>query len=243
MSRSEATARMRPSPGKRGRVPGSPLATRGASRGVLAGAAALLLAALSSGCTSDELFGSGNDASAAVTTPSGVQSGEVEIAYTLTAEDDTTTDVLISYSTDGTTFQGSFAANTGYRGFRDYGVAVRRTILDATLLARAQRAGARIREDIDVRDLVRDEHGRVAGVVAREGERSVTLHAPLVIGADGLRSIVARRAELGEHGRWPRRLALVRHFEGIRHDADVGEMQVFDGMYAGFAPVGGGLSG
>jgi geranylgeranyl reductase family protein len=145
-------------------------------------------------------------------------------------------------SPDGTTFQGSFSANTGYRGFRDYGIAVRRTILDATLLARAKRAGARIREDVDVRDLVRDEYERVVGVVAREGDRTVTFHAPLVVGADGLRSVVARRAELGEHGRWPRRLALVRHYEGIRHDADVGEMQVFDGGYAGFAPVGGGLT-
>jgi geranylgeranyl reductase family protein len=145
-------------------------------------------------------------------------------------------------SPDGTAFQGSFSANTGYRGFRDYGVAIRRTTLDATLLERAQRAGARIREDIDVRDLLRDEQGRVIGVFARDGERTVELLAPLVIGADGLRSIVARRAQLGEHGRWPRRLALVRHYEGVRHDADVGEMQVFDGMYAGFAPVGGGLT-
>lgn len=145
-------------------------------------------------------------------------------------------------SPDGTTFQGSFSANTGFHGFRDYGVAVRRTILDAMLLARAQRAGARIREDVDVRDLVRDEHERVIGVVAREGEQTLTLHAPLVIGADGLRSIVARRCDLGEHGRWPRRLALVRHYEGIHHDAEVGEMQVYDGMYVGFAPVGGGLT-
>jgi len=145
-------------------------------------------------------------------------------------------------SPDGTTFQGFFSANTGFRGFRDYGVAVRRTILDALLLARAQRAGVRIREDVDVRDLVRDDYGRVVGVVAREHGLSRTFRAPLVIGADGLRSVVARRAQLGAHGQWPRRLALVRHYEGIRHDTSVGEMHVFDGGYAGFAPVGGGLT-
>ena len=146
------------------------------------------------------------------------------------------------HAPDGTTFQGSFTGNTGYRAFSPWGLAVRRPILDALLLTRAQRAGARIREEVDVRDLARDEWGRVTGVVARHGERSVTLHAPLVIGADGLRSVVARRARLGRHGRWPRRLALVRHYHGITHDADVGDMHVFDGGYAGFAPVGGGLT-
>jgi geranylgeranyl reductase family protein len=147
------------------------------------------------------------------------------------------------HAPDGTTIQGSFAADSGFRAFRDYGIAVRRPILDAILLARAQRAGARVREGVDVRDLVRDEGGRVTGVVARdEDQRPVKLHAPLVVGADGLRSVVARRTRLGEHGRWPRRLALVRHHRGISHDAEVGDMHVFVGGYAGFAPVGDGLT-
>ena len=147
------------------------------------------------------------------------------------------------HAPDGTTIQGSFAADTGFRAFRSYGIAVRRPILDAILLARARRAGARIREGVDVRDLVRDADGRVTGVAAKdEDQRPVRLHAPLVVGADGLRSVVARRARLGEHGRWPRRLALVRHHRGMSHDADVGDMHVFEGGYAGFAPVGDGLT-
>ena len=147
------------------------------------------------------------------------------------------------HSPDGTTIQGSFAANTGFRAFRNYGIAVRRPILDAILLARAQRAGARVREGVDVRDLVHDLDGRIMGVAGRdEDQQPVRLHAPLVVGADGLRSVVARRTGLGAHGRFPRRLALVRHHRGIRHDADVGDMHVFDGGYAGFAPVGDGLT-
>lgn len=146
------------------------------------------------------------------------------------------------HSPDGTTFQGSFTADTGYRAFRSYGVAVRRPILDAILLSRARRVGARVREGLDVRDVLRDDAGRVIGVVARDGTEPVTLRAPLVVGADGLRSVVARRLQLGAHGKWPRRLALVRHHRGIHHDADIGDMHVFEGGYAGFAPVGGGLT-
>src|SRR5262245_28291325 len=142
------------------------------------------------------------------------------------------------HAPDGSTFEGSFAAQTGFRAFRDYGLAVRRPILDTALLLRAEQAGARIRTGVDVRDLARDENGRVTGVVAREGTRQLSLTATLVIGADGLRSVVARRARLGKHGRWPRRLALVRHYRGVTHDAFVGDMHVFNGGYAGFAPVG-----
>ena len=146
------------------------------------------------------------------------------------------------HAPDGATFQGSFTAGTGYTPFREYGLAVRRPILDAVLLSRARHAGARVREGVDVRDLVRDANGRVAGVAARMDDNLTTLRAALVIGADGLRSVVARRAMLGAHGRWPRRLALVRHYHGITHDAPVGDMHVFDGGYAGFAPVGDGLT-
>jgi flavin-dependent dehydrogenase len=146
------------------------------------------------------------------------------------------------HSANGTTFAGSFAAATGFKPFRDYGIAVRRPILDALLLARAEQAGARVREGMDVRDVLRADDGRVNGVVVRLSGESLPLRALLVIGADGLRSVVARRTELGAHGKWPRRLALVSHFSGIRHDANVGDMHVFDGGYAGFAPVGDGLT-
>lgn len=142
------------------------------------------------------------------------------------------------HAPDGTSFEGSFGALTGFRAFRDYGLAIRRPLLDTTLLLRAEQEGVRIRTNVDVRDLARDDHGRVNGVIARVDGEQQTLHAPLVIGADGLRSVVARRAQLGRHGRWPRRLALVRHYRGVVHDAPVGDMHVFEGGYAGFAPVG-----
>ena len=167
---------------------------------------------------------------------------EMDVLDTLEAGPSARLTGMRVHAPDGTVFQGSFSAVTGYRAFRDYGLAIRRPILDTALLRRAEGAGARIRTDVDVRDLARDAKGRVTGVLARQGTAQLTFQARLVIGADGLRSVVARRAKLGAHGRWPRRLALVRHFRGVTHDAPVGDMHVFEGGYAGFAPVGDGLT-
>jgi flavin-dependent dehydrogenase len=69
----------------------------------------------------------------------------------------------------------------------DYALCVRRTGLDAALVARAREAGADVREHTRATDLVWRE-GRVAGV---RGE-GFEIHAPLVVGADGRRSTVAR---------------------------------------------------
>ncbi|MGW0657501.1 NAD(P)/FAD-dependent oxidoreductase [Streptodolium elevatio] len=74
-----------------------------------------------------------------------------------------------------------------------YGMCVRRPGLDFALVETARAAGAEVREGVKVTSLVRED-GRVVGVRATErgvnGE--LTLRAPLVIGADGRRSTVAR---------------------------------------------------
>ncbi len=71
--------------------------------------------------------------------------------------------------------------------------APRRTVLDTALLSAAQEAGAQARFGVDVTELCRDRTGRVTGVLARvRGGDAVTFRAPLTIGADGLRSTVAR---------------------------------------------------
>jgi hypothetical protein len=63
--------------------------------------------ALLSGCSHDELFGTGPGADAAVSTPSGVQTGLVAVTYTLTSGSVTASDVAVSYSTDGVTFRSA----------------------------------------------------------------------------------------------------------------------------------------
>ncbi len=62
-------------------------------------------AGLHVGCDSDSLFGSGARSSASVTTPAGVQSGDVVLAYTLRGDDGNLVDVDVTYSTNGSVFQ------------------------------------------------------------------------------------------------------------------------------------------
>jgi len=71
--------------------------------------------------------------------------------------------------------------------------APRRTVLDAVLFDAAQEAGVHCRVGADVVDLLRDDTARVYGVAARFRRSGTTsIPAPLVVGADGLRSTVAR---------------------------------------------------
>ncbi len=145
---------------------------------------------------------------------------------------------------NGVTLRGDFEAQHGFRAFRDRGLALRRVALDPILLERARSVGAEVREGAQVADLVRDARGRVTGVrVRRESGEPETLHAPLVVGADGLRSLVARRLGLAHASRWPRRLGLVAHFEGFGDMQEWGELHVErDVGYVGLATVDGGLT-
>ena len=138
---------------------------------------------------------------------------------------------------DGTELVGEFAAARDFHGSHTRGIALRRERLDPLLLDAARTAGARIRENAHVVDIVRAT-GRVTGVVLADGS---ALRAQLVIGADGLRSVVARRLGLGIRARWPRRIAFVTHYEGVTGMRDYGEMHVDRDGYVGLAPVDSGL--
>jgi len=145
------------------------------------------------------------------------------------------------HAPNGSTIHGEFKGTHGYHGFRDRGLAVRRTILDSILLDRAREAGARVEEGTRVTDVLKDENGRVSGVVTSNGKSGpVERKADLVIGADGLRSVVGRRLGLIRASRWPRRIALVTHYSGI-DIGNFGEMHVDRGGYCGVADVGNGL--
>jgi len=141
----------------------------------------------------------------------------------------------------GTTFEGRFVAAHGYRGFRDCGLSLPRTDLDALLLEAARGAGTEVREGWRMRDLVRDRSGRVVGVVGTDADgRAATLRARVVVAADGLRSMVARRLGLQRRARRPERYALVAHYTGVEGIGDHGEMHVERDGYVGLADIGGG---
>ena len=143
---------------------------------------------------------------------------------------------------NGSTFHGRFADVDGFRGYRDRGLALRRTILDNLLLDRARAAGAVVREGVRVTALRRDSSGRVTGVDAIDaGGKTQMLSASVVVGADGLRSVVARRLDLAATRLAQRRMAFVTHFAGIEM-GDSGEMHVERDGYLGLADVGGGMT-
>ena len=144
---------------------------------------------------------------------------------------------------DGTTFTGRYSAVQALGPHGAYGLALPRERLDQLLLERARAAGARIAEGTRVVALRLDGNRRVRGVrVHSEESGEHELGARVVVGADGLRSVVARRLGLARFARWPRRLAFVAHYRGVSDVGDCGEMHVATDGYCGLADVGGGLT-
>ncbi len=81
-------------------------------------------------------------------------------------------------------------------------VLVRRVEFDAALVGRAARAGARVETGFEVTQVERTADGVV--LQARDGRRR---HARMVVAADGVHSVIAKRT--GVNPRWPRaRIAL-----------------------------------
>lgn len=102
---------------------------------------------------------------------------------------------------------------------------VRRVTLDAILLDAAADAGVEVRTGTAVAGLI-ESGGRVVGVETAAGP----LHAPLVVGADGARSTVARLVGAAEYHRTaPRRIFLWSYFEGVEE----GERRIWLGNIGG----------
>jgi geranylgeranyl reductase family protein len=140
----------------------------------------------------------------------------------------------------GSRLTGRFA-RAGWSPFRPTGLSLPRRILDLTLVDAARAAGAEIREGLAVEDLLYD-NGAVAGVVARDAAGvPETVRARLVVGADGLRSVVARRLGVLHRGH-PSRMAFVAHVAGVSGLGDCAEMHVGRDGYLGLNPLGGGVT-
>jgi len=140
-------------------------------------------------------------------------------------------------SPDGGVIHGEFAAQHGFSGFRDRGLALRRRHLDPILQQAAAHAGASIREATAVESLIM-VGDTVGGVRVRVDGELHELRAPLVVGADGLRSNVARKLNLNARLPWPRRVAFVAHYRNVRGIGAHGEMHVERDGYVGLADVG-----
>ena len=126
--------------------------------------------------------------------------------------------------------------------FETFSFALPRTRFDTILRNAAEGAGAEVREGVKVEELVYDG-GAVAGVTAQEtgNRKRDTYRARVVVGADGLRSVVARR--LGKvHTAGPRRIAFTAHVADVRDVHELGEMHVGRPGYVGLGPIGNGVT-
>ncbi|HYP40353.1 MAG TPA: NAD(P)/FAD-dependent oxidoreductase, partial [Chloroflexia bacterium] len=127
----------------------------------------------------------------------------------------------------------------------DYGdgphvIATPRRILDATLVEYARRCGATVRERAKV-EAVTMRDGRAGGVLVREKGSTREEQARLVVGADGVHSVVVRSLGVSAPLRWPQNLGMVAHYRGYNGLEAWGEMHVSARGYAGLAPQSGGL--
>ncbi len=140
----------------------------------------------------------------------------------------------------GARLDGAFA-RAGYAPFRPTGLSIARRLLDARLVEGAQAAGVELLERHTVEDLIYDA-GAVAGAVVRDsaGRRRV-IRARVTIGADGLRSIVARRLG-GQRFGHPRRLAFVAHVAAVPGLTGSAEMHVAADGYVGLNDIGHGIA-
>ncbi len=144
---------------------------------------------------------------------------------------------VIVRAPSGEVIHGEFVSDHGFTPYRARGLSVRREVLDAILLDAARDAGVDVREGARVSDLA-SSAGRVTGVRANDE----MMPADVVIGADGLRSTVARRLKLAATGLWPRRLALVSHYENVKGIGELAEMHVTREGFVGIADVGNGAT-
>jgi flavin-dependent dehydrogenase len=96
-----------------------------------------------------------------------------------------------------------------------YGFNVRRQVLDPLLREKARAAGVDVRMGAKVRSLLRDEAGRVRGVVARIDDQEQELTATVVVGADGKSSVVAEQAGLPAQTHENHRFGYFAHYRNV----------------------------
>ena len=120
----------------------------------------------------------------------------------------------------------------------DYGLAIRREVLDTLgVQAVARTDGLSFFEGWSVSGPLRDDGGRVGGLIVRDPEGcEQRLRARFVVGADGLRSKVSRG--MGWNRLEPKsdRWAAVARFRGVGRQ-DEAEVHFLDGSYFAASPI------
>lgn len=124
---------------------------------------------------------------------------------------------------------------------RAFGLGLRRSILDDTLLHRAKTEGAEVRTGVALRDVRRSADGWRLNVARDETEERLT--ARVLIGADGRNSRTAHRLGLARPNELDAKHVGVQSQVKNAAETDDGvHIHLFPGGYAGLVGVGGGLT-
>jgi 2-polyprenyl-6-methoxyphenol hydroxylase-like FAD-dependent oxidoreductase len=119
-------------------------------------------------------------------------------------------------------------------------LAPRRHVLDTILVEAAEEAGATLITGLSVVDTITDRSGRVVGISARDGDGHMrTIRGRFVVGADGVRSRVAR--SVGSRMLDQRTSVSTAHYAYVAGLDDRGfEFHVGERSFAGVFPTHGG---
>jgi flavin-dependent dehydrogenase len=114
--------------------------------------------------------------------------------------------------------------------------------LDHALLELAREAGVDVRTGVNVTGVHAPGVRRGPRISFRDQQRKGVVEPAIVVGADGIRSTVARQLGVARRARLGRRVGLTFHVadprdDGVARDA---RMIVLDGAYCGLAPIPGG---
>jgi len=125
------------------------------------------------------------------------------------------------YTQNGQAF-GSPLTNVAHPWASKGGFSLERRVLDNLLWKNAAQSGADTRQGVALRGLLRNEAGHICGVRTDAGE----FRAPLVVGADGGRSRVAREMGMVRPLRHLQKIALVSHYSGVHEKKDAPPLPV-----------------
>jgi menaquinone-9 beta-reductase len=143
---------------------------------------------------------------------------------------------MLIHTAGGRTLRATYPDRTQPEGAPPQALSIPRTLLDPLLLDLAVKSGATFQPSFQVSDLLWQD-GRVTGVHGRQGGARVTYGAPLVVGADGRHSVVARRIGAMRHHPWLDRMAIVTYLAGARREEEVGEIFLARDRYAILNPI------
>lgn len=137
----------------------------------------------------------------------------------------------VVFHTPGGPIQRTIKESSGI----DFLLAPRRTHLDRILADAAADAGARVSTGVTIDEVRRGDDGRVTGVRGRDAHGSVEITARYVVGADGLRSRIAR--SVGARVMHARPSIGAVHYAYFRGRWSPTEYFVGDGQFAGVFPT------